>query len=80
MGLLHLAAARRSRVEALLERQVTAIGYETIQTDDGALPVLMPLSQVAGRMLVQVAATAVPPVCRPGKSSVFVSGRRPRRM
>src|SRR5512139_1624542 len=57
MGLLHLAAARRSRVEALLDRGVTAIGYEMIQDDDGSLPVLIPLSQVAGRMLVQVAAT-----------------------
>ncbi len=57
MGLLHLVAARRSRVEALLDKGVTAIGYEMIQDDDGSLPVLMPLSQVAGRMLVQVAAT-----------------------
>ncbi len=57
MGLLHLAAARRSRVEALLEKGVTAIGYEMIQIDDGSLPVLTPLSQVAGRMMVQVAAT-----------------------
>jgi len=57
MGLLHLVAARRSRVEALLEKGVTAIGYEMIQNDDGSLPVLSPLSQVAGRMLVQVAAT-----------------------
>jgi alanine dehydrogenase len=57
MGLLHLAAARRSRVETLLEKGVTAIGYEMIQADDGSLPVLSPLSQVAGRMVVQVAAT-----------------------
>jgi alanine dehydrogenase len=57
MGLLHLAAARRSRVETLLEKGVTAIGYEMIQNEDGSLPVLSPLSQVAGRMLVQVAAT-----------------------
>jgi alanine dehydrogenase len=57
MGLLHLAAARRSRVETLLDKGVTAVGYEMIQDDDGSLPVLMPLSQVAGRMLVQVAAT-----------------------
>ena len=55
IGLLHLAAARRSRVEALLEKRVTAIGYEMIQNDDGSLPVLIPLSQTAGRMLVQVA-------------------------
>ncbi len=59
MGLLHLAAARRSRVDALVEKQVTAVGYEMIQNEDGSLPVLTPLSQVAGRMLVQVAATVL---------------------
>src|SRR5512143_1026043 len=37
MGLLHLAAARRSRVEALLQRHITAIGYEMIQLDDSSL-------------------------------------------
>jgi alanine dehydrogenase len=57
MGLLHLAAARRSRVEALLQKRVTAIGYEMIQLDDGSLPVLIPISQAAGRMMVQVAAS-----------------------
>lgn len=56
MGLLHLAAARRSRVETLLQKHITAIGYEMIRLDDGSLPVLMPLSQAAGRMTVQVAA------------------------
>jgi alanine dehydrogenase len=53
-GFLHLAARRRTVVEAFLEKRITAIAYETIQ-DDGALPVLMPLSQVAGRMVPQVA-------------------------
>jgi alanine dehydrogenase len=57
MGLLHLAAARRSRVDVLLKKHITAIGYEMIQQDDGSLPVLTPLSQVAGRMMAQVAAT-----------------------
>ena len=44
-------------MEALLEKRVTAIGYEMIQMDDGSLPVLTPLSQAAGRMMVQVAAS-----------------------
>lgn len=56
MGLLHLAAARRSRVEVLLQKKITAIGYEMIQLADGSLPVLIPLSQAAGRMTAQVAA------------------------
>lgn len=57
MGFLHLAAGRRERVHTLLSKRVTAIAYETIQNDDGALPVLAPLSQAAGRMAPQIAAT-----------------------
>ncbi len=57
MGFLHLAAGKPDTVQMLLDRRVTAIAYETIQEDDGTLPVLMPLSQVAGRMAPQIAAT-----------------------
>lgn len=57
MGFLHLAAGGRDRIEALLAKQVTAIAYETIQHDDGSLPVLSPLSRLAGMMLPQVAGT-----------------------
>ncbi len=56
MGFLHLAAGRPDTVQTLLAKRVTAIAYETIQDDDGALPVLIPLSQVAGRMAPQIAA------------------------
>jgi alanine dehydrogenase len=56
-GFLHLAAARRNRIETLLEKGITAIAYETIETDDGALPALRPMSEVAGRMAPQLAAT-----------------------
>ncbi len=52
---LHLAAVQELAAE-LLARQVTAVAYETIQTDDGALPLLTPMSEVAGRMSVQVGA------------------------
>jgi alanine dehydrogenase len=55
-GFLHLAARRRTVVETLLEKRITAIAYETIQQDDGVLPVLVPMSQVGGRMVPQVAA------------------------
>jgi alanine dehydrogenase len=55
-GFLHLAARRRVLVDLLLEKRVTAIAYETVQDESGALPVLTPLSQVAGRMVPQVAA------------------------
>jgi alanine dehydrogenase len=56
MGFPHLAASRREVLQALLLNRVTAIAYETVEQDDGTLPVLMPLSQVAGRMASQIAA------------------------
>lgn len=56
MGFLHLASARPGKVNLLLEKGITAIGYEIIQDNDGYLPVLHPISQVAGRMVPQVAA------------------------
>ena len=52
---LHLAA-ERELTEALLRGGTTAIGYETVQRADGSLPLLTPMSQIAGRMAVQVAA------------------------
>jgi len=52
---LHLAADRRL-TEFLLDRRIDAIAYETVQTADGRLPLLTPMSEVAGRMSVQAAA------------------------
>src|SRR5215469_4989510 len=52
---LHLAASKDC-TEALLERRVTAIAYETVQLADGSLPLLAPMSEVAGRMAPQVGA------------------------
>lgn len=49
---LHLAS-NRPLTEALLDKQVTGIGYETIQRDDGSLPLLIPMSEVAGRLSIQ---------------------------
>jgi alanine dehydrogenase len=53
---LHLAADRRL-TDALLASGVTAIAYETVQTAEGKLPLLMPMSEVAGRMATQVGAS-----------------------
>ena len=50
---LHLAAEERL-TRVLCEKQVTALGYETIQLDDGSLPLLAPMSEVAGRLAIQV--------------------------
>ena len=52
---LHLAASRES-TDALLSRGVTSIAYETVQLPDGSLPLLAPMSEVAGRMAPQVGA------------------------
>lgn len=52
---LHLAAYPEL-ADVLIERQVTAIGYETVALSDGSLPLLAPMSEVAGRMAPQVGA------------------------
>jgi alanine dehydrogenase len=52
---LHLAASREC-TEALLQQGVTAIAYETVQLADRSLPLLAPMSEVAGRMAPQVGA------------------------
>lgn len=52
---LHLAASQ-SVTRALLDCKVTAIGYETIQLDDDSLPLLAPMSEIAGRLSIQVGA------------------------
>jgi alanine dehydrogenase len=52
---LHLAAYP-AVADALLERKVVGIAYETVQLASGALPLLAPMSEVAGRMSVQIGA------------------------
>ena len=52
---LHLAASPEC-TQALLDRKVTAIAYETVQLPGGALPLLAPMSEVAGRLAPQVGA------------------------
>ena len=52
---LHLAADERL-TRFLAERGVRAVAYETVQTTDGRLPLLAPMSEIAGRMATQVGA------------------------
>jgi alanine dehydrogenase len=52
---LHLAAARDC-TEALIDRKVTGIAYETVELADRSLPLLAPMSEVAGRLAPQVGA------------------------
>ncbi len=52
---LHLAASKPC-TEALLDRKVTGIAYETVELPDRSLPLLAPMSEVAGRLAPQVGA------------------------
>jgi alanine dehydrogenase len=52
---LHLAAEPKL-TRVLVERKVKSVAYETIQLEDGSLPLLTPMSEVAGRMATQVGA------------------------
>jgi len=52
---LHLAADRAC-TDALLKNRVTGVAYETVQLADGSLPLLAPMSEVAGRLAPQVGA------------------------
>jgi alanine dehydrogenase len=52
---LHLAASKAG-TDALLSSGITTIAYETVQLPDGSLPLLAPMSEVAGRMAPQVGA------------------------
>ncbi len=49
---LHLAADRE-QLEALLAGKVTGVAYETLREKDGSLPLLSPMSQIAGRLSIQ---------------------------
>jgi len=53
---LHLAA-EKSLTLALMEKKVAAIAYETVELPNGSLPLLTPMSEIAGRMSVQVGMT-----------------------
>ncbi|HGY5546164.1 MAG TPA: alanine dehydrogenase [Prochlorococcus sp.] len=52
---LHLAAYPKVG-EALLEAGTTGVGYETVQLENGSLPLLAPMSEIAGRLAAQVGA------------------------
>jgi alanine dehydrogenase len=54
-GFHHLAVAKRKVIEELLKKKVTIIGYEIIQNDEGELPFIESLSEIAGQMCVAIA-------------------------
>jgi alanine dehydrogenase len=56
MAFWHLASASPDNLETLLRQDITAVAYELIQADDGTLPVLRTMSQIAGRLSANIAA------------------------
>lgn len=77
---LHLAASD-PLTRALIDAKVTAIAYETVESPDGSLPLLAPMSEVAGRMAPQVGANFL--LREHGGRGVLlggVSGVRPARV
>ncbi len=55
-GLLHLGSARKSKIEKLIEKEITAIAYEQIQLPDGTVPIRKPLSAIGGILAAQIGA------------------------
>ena len=68
---LHLAPDR-PQTDALLSSGVVGIAYETVQDPDGSLPLLTPMSEVAGRLSVQAGARCLERVC--GGRGVLLGG------
>jgi alanine dehydrogenase len=55
----HLAGVNPELTKVLVKRRAAAVAYETIQLDDGTLPLLRPMSEVAGKMAIQVGAACL---------------------
>ncbi len=68
---LHLAPDP-AQTQALLRKKVTAIAYETVQLPDGSLPLLAPMSEVAGRLSVQIGAHLLESNC--GGRGILLGG------
>ena len=68
---LHLAPDP-GQVQALLRKKITAIAYETVQLADGTLPLLAPMSEVAGRLAVQIGAHLLEANC--GGRGILLGG------
>ena len=67
---LHLAADEEL-IRALVASGATCIAYETVETDDGKLPLLAPMSEVAGRLATQMGAWALK---RPRRPCLLLGG------
>lgn len=68
---LHLAASEGLTRE-LLKRKIVGIAYETVQLDNGTLPLLVPMSEVAGRLAIQAGARSLE--MREGGKGILLPG------
>jgi len=68
---LHLAA-KAELLDVLLTKKLRAVSYETIRAGDGSLPILAPMSQVAGKMAVQLGAAFLQ--CDQGGMGILLGG------
>jgi len=55
MGFMHLITSPKKFVEIVKEKKITLVGYEIIQKDNGELPIVIPMSDIAGKLSVQIA-------------------------
>ncbi|MBJ6762413.1 alanine dehydrogenase [Myxococcaceae bacterium JPH2] len=55
----HLAGVDPELTKTLVKKKAAAVAYETLQLDDGSLPLLKPMSEVAGKMAIQVGAACL---------------------
>lgn len=77
---LHLAPSP-DLTRRLLDRRVTALAYETLQPADGSLPLLTPMSEIAGRLAVQVGARCLEKASGGrGQLLAGVAGARPAKV
>ena len=55
MGFIHLVTARKEFIRVVKDKKIVLVGYEIIQKDDGRLPIVIPFSEMAGKLSVQIA-------------------------
>ena len=55
LGFMHLITSPKEFIDIVKEKKITLIGYEIIQRDDGTLPLVIPMSEIAGKLAVQIA-------------------------
>jgi len=54
MGFIHLITAKKEFLDIVKKKKITLVGYEIMQTENGRLPVVIPMSEMAGNLAVQI--------------------------